>query len=242
MVIPLRDEAQCVSPVLSEVHRVLRKFQFEVVCVDDASSDGTLAQLMRAKKRFGRTLRIFSHSEPAGQSAALHTAVDAARAPWIVTMDGDGQNDPADIPRLVRIRDEARCEPLVDLIVCGVRCVRADSFTRRAASRLANVVRSRVLNDGIRDTGCGLKLFSKDSFLRLPYFDHMHRFLPALMQRQGGTMICIDVNHRPRLAGESKYGISDRLWPGILDLLGVMWLRRRASFPSVEEMGIPCKS
>jgi len=161
--------------------------------------------------------------------------VKAARGIWIATLDGDGQNDPADIPALWRIAQEAPPSP--PLLIAGHRAHRQDSWTKRRASRIANGVRRRLLRDDTPDTGCGLKLFRRDLFLDLPYFDHMHRFLPALVLRAGGVVRSVPVNHRPRQRGASKYGVFDRLGVGITDLFGVMWLRRRSSRPVLIEAG-----
>ena len=156
----------------------------------------------------------------------------AARAEWIATLDGDGQNDPADIPKLLRVRDGSGNAALVS----GYRKKRQDSAAKRLASRIANGVRSRLLGDATPDTGCGLKLIRRATYLELPFFDHMHRFLPALVQRSGGTTLMVEVNHRPRTRGRSNYGVLDRLWVGIVDLVGVLWLKRRAARPEAREV------
>jgi dolichol-phosphate mannosyltransferase len=162
----------------------------------------------------------------------------AARGRLVATLDGDGQNDPADIPALlVRWRaeggDAADAGPM---LLAGWRAARSDDWLRRLSSRVANGVRSRALGDGTPDTGCGLKLFARESFLALPYFDHMHRFLPALVRRHGGRVISVPVRHRPRRRGQSHYGVWNRLWVGIVDLGGVMWLRRRTRLTAVDEV------
>jgi dolichol-phosphate mannosyltransferase len=170
-------------------------------------------------------LRVLRHSFRSGQSAAVASGVRAARAPWVATLDGDGQNDPADIPKLIAARES----PLgrgVQLIM-GNRTTRKDTPFRRLQSRVANGVRGALLGDGTPDTGCGIKLFSREVFLDLPRFDHMHRFLPALFQRHGARVVSVPVNHRARMRGTSKYGMLNRLWVGIVDIAGVMWLRRR---------------
>ncbi len=164
---------------------------------------------------------------------AILTGIKAARAGWIATLDADGQNDPADIPRLWDIARSAPASP--PLMVAGQRRKRRDTWSKRAASRAANAVRRRLLGDGTPDTGCGLKLFQRDFFLELPRFDHMHRFLPALAMRQGGKVVSVPVNHRARERGQSNYGFFDRLWVGIADLIGVMWLMRRAKSPILLE-------
>src|SRR6185295_15201238 len=179
-------------------------------------------------RRFPR-LRVLVHAASCGQSTALLTGVRAARGEWIATLDGDGQNDPADIPKLLA----ARANGLA--MIAGYRKSRRDTWIKRISSRIANGVRSRMLGDATPDTGCGLKLFRRATFLELPYFDHMHRFLPALVQRHGGRTVSVEVNHRPRSRGVSNYGTLDRLWVGIVDLFGVMWLKRRAKKPVVSE-------
>jgi dolichol-phosphate mannosyltransferase len=186
---------------------------------------------MRPRPRFAACNR---RPRGCGQSAAIRSGVKAARGAWIATLDGDGQNDPADIPALWRIAQDSPATPR--LLIAGHRSRRQDSPSKRRASRIANAVRRRLLHDDTPDTGCGLKLFRRDLFLDLPYFDHMHRFLPALVLREGGVVRSVPVNHRPRERGVSKYGVFDRLAVGITDLIGVMWLRRRASRPvPVEE-------
>ena len=164
---------------------------------------------------------------------AIVTGVKAARADWIATLDADGQNDPADIQALWEIARGAPAAP--PLMVAGQRQKRRDTWSKRWASRAANAIRRALLGDGTPDTGCGLKLFRRDFFLELPRFDHMHRFLPALALRQGGKIVSVPVNHRPRERGRSNYGVLDRLWVGIVDLLGVMWLMRRAKNPVIAE-------
>ena len=226
LVIPIHNEADNLIPLVGEIGSALdAKLDYELICVDDGSDDGTSDRLGRLAADFPR-LRSVQHPRQLGQSAALVTGVLAARADWVVTLDGDGQNDPADIPALlVLIRDPSSSPRL--LLVIGNRERRHDSLTRRITSRLANAVRSRLLGDATPDTGCGLKLFSRDAFLSLPRFDHMHRFLPALFLRNGWEVASVKVNHRPRRHGSSHYGTLDRLWVGIVDLVGVQWLQHR---------------
>jgi dolichol-phosphate mannosyltransferase len=172
------------------------------------------------------------HRRSCGQSAAIVTGVRAARGGWIATLDGDGQNDPADIPALLRhAMDDVGKGPL---LVAGHRVRRKDSWTKRLSSRFANRIRAALLHDATPDTGCGLKLFRRDTFLELPHFDHMHRYLPALFIRAGGRVVSVPVNHRPRIRGQSNYGTLDRLWVGIFDLVGVFWLQRRWQRPELE--------
>jgi dolichol-phosphate mannosyltransferase len=229
VVVPARDEADNLAPLLADIRAALDgRVDYEIVFVDDGSEDATPAKLREASRAFPR-LRSVRHRAPCGQSAAIWTGVRLARAPWIVTLDGDGQNDPADIPALLAAH-EARASD-VNLLVNGRREARRDSWVKRVSSRIANGVRSRVLGDGTPDTGCGLKLFSREAFLALPYFDHMHRFLPALMRRNGGEVVSVPVRHRERRHGRSHYGVHNRLWTGIVDMLGVLWLRRRGRLP-----------
>lgn len=235
VVIPARDEADNIGPLLADVRAALDgRVDYEVVVVDDGSVDATSARLREAVLAFPR-LRSVRHRAPSGQSASLWTGVRLARAPWIVTLDGDGQNDPADIPALLDARAARRSDRL--LLVNGYRQSRHDGWVKRASSRIANAVRRRVLGDGTPDTGCGLKLFSREAFLALPYFDHMHRFVPALVRRSGGEILSVPVRHRERVHGRSHYGVGNRLWTGIVDMLGVLWLQRRATNPELAKAG-----
>jgi glycosyltransferase involved in cell wall biosynthesis len=233
VIVPVRNEADNIAPLLAEIAAAIEgRWPFEVVYVDDGSSDGTPAMLARLKA--GRPwLRWLHHRQSCGQSAAVHSGVAHARGAMIVTLDGDGQNDPAFIPALLRALAEG--SPRVGLIA-GQRVKRKASVFKKLQSRIANTVRGAVLRDGTRDTGCGLKAFRRDLFLRLPYFDGLHRFLPALVRREGYDIGYVDVVDRPRRAGKSNYGMWDRLWIGILDLAGVWWLiRRRKRVPEVVE-------
>lgn len=230
VVVPVKDEVQNAGPLLREILAALRgRVAFEVVFVDDASSDGTFEALMGLRGE-APELRIVRHSENCGQSAGVRTGVTHARGGLVVTLDGDGQNDPADIPALLAAYRAADA-PANLRMVAGERRTREDNVSKRIASRVGNGVRRWALQDGCDDTGCGLKLFARDAFLRLPHFTHMHRFLPALMQREGYAVRFVKVNHRPRAAGRSKYGVLDRLAVSLTDILGVMWLQRRGRIP-----------
>jgi len=234
IVVPVRNEAENILPLLAEIHAALEnRGEFEVVYVDDGSSDATPQRLAEAMQRYPR-LRVLAHRASCGQSSALMTGMRAARAEWVATLDGDGQNDPADIPKLLAARDGTTRADL--RLISGFRKKRQDSWLKRVASRVANAVRSRLLGDATPDTGCGLKLVARAAYLDLPFFDHMHRFLPALVQRNGGATLSVEVNHRPRTLGASNYGLFDRLWVGIVDLCGVMWLKRRARHPEASEV------
>jgi len=235
VVIPVRNEADNILPLLAEIHAALDgRAEYEIVYVDDGSTDATPARLAEAMAKYPR-LRVLAHAQSCGQSTALVTGFRAARGEWIATLDGDGQNDPADIPKLIAARDGAAANLQ---LVAGYRKKRQDTWLKRLSSRIANGVRSRLLGDATPDTGCGLKLIQRAAVLELPYFDHMHRFLPALVQRNGGATVSVEVNHRPRTRGTSNYGMFDRLWVGIVDLFGVMWLQRRAKRPAVTEITV----
>jgi dolichol-phosphate mannosyltransferase len=233
VVVPAFNEEENVVALAEEIAAALRgRVPFEMVFVDDHSRDGTLAALRAARARLPE-LRVLHHAERSGQSTAVRNGVKAARAPWIATLDGDGQNDPADIPKLLAARDAA--QPAVKCLA-GWRTTRRDDAIKRLSSKVANAVRSRILRDATPDTGCGLKLFERAAFLELPYFDHMHRFLPALFQRDGWQVVSVPVNHRARVRGVSKYGTWNRLWVGIVDLRGVGWLIRRGKRTAVQEL------
>lgn len=234
VVVPVHNEADNISSLISEIEQALNgNYDFEIIYVDDASTDETADKLIEIAATSPR-LRIIHHSKCCGQSAAISTGIRAAVAPVIATLDGDGQNDPANIPTLMNVLADTD-EP-DRLLVAGLRAKRKDTWVKRMSSRIANRVRARLLKDDTADTGCGLKVFTRKAFLDMPRFDHMHRFLPALMIRLGGRVLSVPVNHRPRERGTSKYGTFDRLRVGIVDLFGVMWLQRRASLPEAREI------
>ena len=229
VVIPVRNEAGNLAPLVAEIDAALAGLvHYEIVVVDDGSDDATAAETA-ALQPDRPHLHLVRHEASCGQSAAIRSGIKTARGLWIATLDGDGQNDPADIPKLWRLARDAPAEP--PLLIAGHRARRRDRWSKRQASRIANAVRRRLLRDDTPDTGCGLKLFPRALFLDLPSFDHMHRFLPALVLRAGGAVRSVPVNHRPRQRGVSKYGIFDRLLVGITDLAGLMWLIRRSSRP-----------
>jgi dolichol-phosphate mannosyltransferase len=233
IVIPVFNEVECINPLLDEIGVCfVAESGYEIIIVDDGSIDGTAAVLQAARQSHPG-IRILHHRECYGQSAAIASGVKAAGTQWIATLDGDGQNDPADILKLYRVMDESTDDVHM---VAGYRRQRVDGWLKRMTSRIANSVRAAVLHDDSPDSACGLKVFARTTFLGLPQFDHMHRFLPALVQRQGGKVLNVDVNNRRRLRGQSKYGIHNRLWVGIVDTLGVRWLQQRGKQPVVSEI------
>ncbi len=233
VVVPVFNERDNVAALVNEILDALRPvLAFEIVYVDDGSSDDTAAQLALLKQQIPE-LRVLRHAVQSGQSTAIRTGVRAARGDWVATLDGDGQNDPADIPKLLRARGAAGAQVK---LFAGWRVERRDTASKRWASRWANAIRARLLHDDTPDTGCGIKLFERAAFLELPSFDHMHRYLPALMQRAGWQTLSIPVNHRSRSSGVSKYNNLQRAWVGLSDLRGVAWLIRRSTLPHAEEL------
>lgn len=236
IVVPMKNEAGNVAPLVAEIEAACAGLAFELICVDDGSTDATPAALAAA--RAGRPwFRVLHHGRSGGQSAAVRSGVLAARGDIVATLDGDGQNDPAFIPILLAALDEAG--PGAGLAQ-GQRRGRQDGPFKMLQSRIANGVRGGILKDATRDTGCGLKVFRRAVYLRLPYFDALHRFMPALVAREGFAVVHRDVVDRPRLTGVSNYGLFDRLWVGLLDLAGVWWLiRRKRADPAPEEIPAP---
>jgi glycosyltransferase involved in cell wall biosynthesis len=232
VVVPVKDEAGNVGPLAREIAAALKAEAHEIIFVDDGSTDATAAELQALKAEIP-ALRVLRHARNLGQSRSIRSGVMAARGGIVVTLDGDGQNDPADTPQLLAmLRTDSGLA-----MVSGVRVKRQDKASRRLASRLGNGLRNALLGDGASDTGCGLKAFHRDAFLGLPYFDHMHRFLIALTQREGGRVAYVPVNHRPRLKGASKYTNFGRLLVSVQDLLGVRWLQRRhRGVATIEEL------
>lgn len=235
VVVPVHNEAENIISLITEIDAAMQQANnYEIIYIDDGSTDDTSSVLQEARQQFNR-LRVIRHRHACGQSTAIYTGVKAAQYPCIATLDGDGQNDPADIPRLYDVLIQKQQQTANLAMVAGWRNKRHDSAWRLFSSKVANAVRSTLLGDKTPDTGCGLKVFFRDKFLELPYFDHMHRFLPALILRAGGQVISEHVNHRARTSGNSKYGTLDRLWAGVIDLLGVIWLIKRAKIAEVEE-------
>lgn len=227
IVVPVFDEEGAAPALAREIAQAFEGRKFEIVFVDDASRDGTRAALSALRQEIPQ-LRLLAHRANAGQSRAIRTGILGAKAPVVVTLDGDGQNDPADGPRLV---DALLAGPSDLALVGGERVKRQDSRAKKVASRIGNGVRKRLLKDTANDTGCGLKAFRRDAFLKLPYFDHIHRYLPALMAREGYSCAFLPVRHRHRTTGRSKYTNLGRLWVSLSDLFGVMWLQSRARNP-----------
>ncbi len=237
VVVPVNNEADNIAPLTRKICAALEgSHDYEIILVDDGSTDETRTILSKLQRELPR-LRTIRHHECYGQSTALLTGVKKAKNPIIATLDGDGQNDPNDIEKLLEIYNKAATKS-DRIIVTGFRRHRCDTAWRRFSSRLANTLRSRLLGDETPDTGCGLKVFSRDLFLSLPYFDHMHRFLPALVKRAGGVVKSVEVNHYQREHGNSHYGTLDRLTAGIADLIGVMWLMKRSKIPKIEEVDL----
>jgi glycosyltransferase involved in cell wall biosynthesis len=233
VVVPVFDEEGAAPLLAREISAAFAGRRFEMLFVDDRSRDGTRAALTALKHELPQ-LRVLSHAANSGQSRSLRTGILAARGEVILTLDGDGQNDPADGPKLV---DALLAGPPELVLVGGERVKRQDSRAKKVASKFGNGVRKRLLNDTANDTGCGLKAFRREAFLRLPYFDHIHRYLPALMLREGYQVDFRPVNHRHRQTGQSKYTNLGRLWASLSDLLGVMWLQSRSRLPGrVEEL------
>jgi glycosyltransferase involved in cell wall biosynthesis len=227
VVVPVFDEEGAAPALAREIAAAFKGRSYEMVFVDDASRDGTRAALKALAAEIPQ-LRVLAHRKNSGQSRAVRSGILGARGSIIVTLDGDGQNDPADAPGLV---DVLQAGPPDLALVGGERVKRQDSYAKKIASRVGNGVRRRLLNDTATDTGCGLKAFRREAFLRLPYFDHIHRYLPALMRREGYQIAFRPVNHRHRQTGASKYTNLGRLWASLSDLFGVIWLQSRARNP-----------
>jgi glycosyltransferase involved in cell wall biosynthesis len=234
IVVPVRNEADNIAPLIAEIAAALgARWQYEIIYVNDGSTDTTTERLLTAMKE-RRNLRQLRHAVSTGQSAAVRSGVRAARGAIVATLDGDGQNNPVFLPALLSAIEEGGERTG---LAAGQRVGRKDTGFKKIQSRIANTVRSAILRDGTRDTGCGLKAFRREVFLALPYFDGLHRFLPALVRREGYGIVYVDVIDRPRHSGVSNYGFFDRLWIGIMDLAGVWWLiRRKKPTPEVTEV------
>ena len=227
VVIPVFNEEESIGLLINEIEQSLQDINYELLIVDDYSNDNTLSVLGQFKSNNNR-IRIIKHDKNYGQSFAIRSGIKSAKSTWIATIDGDGQNDPKDIPRLYSVLiSESDSEQ--NVLIAGYRIKRKDTWLKKLSSKYANKLRSRILKDHVPDTGCGLKLFSREFFLDLPSFNHMHRYLPALFISRGGKILSIEVNHRPRVKGSSKYGFNNRFWVGIKDILGVRWLQKRSA-------------
>jgi dolichol-phosphate mannosyltransferase len=233
VVVPVHNEAPNLLPLITGISTALDGIDHEIVYVDDGSSDATPGILADTARNLPNFVHI-RHRQSCGQSAAVITGVRAARGIYIATLDGDGQNDPGDIPAMLEAAMAAEFVGPKPVLIAGHRTTRKDSEAKRWGSRIANSVRGRLLKDGTPDTGCGLKLFRREAFLQIPHFDHLHRFLPALFIRSGGHVISVPVRHHPRTHGASHYGTWDRLKVGIVDLFGVAWLQRRWNQPQID--------
>ena len=231
IIVPVHNEAENIHALVYEIHHSISSWStFELIIVNDCSSDNTLMVLQNLRQKW-TCLRVLSHSTNKGQSTAICSGIQSAKYPTIVTLDGDGQNNPADIIKLYH--NYIKYNPACTMVV-GYRKKRNDTFLRRFSSRIANDIRGKLLGDHCPDTGCGLKLFPRQLFLSFPQFNHYHRFFPALAKRAGATIINVEVDHRPRTRGQSHYGVFNRLGVGMIDLLGVMWLIRRPCQPEIE--------
>jgi dolichol-phosphate mannosyltransferase len=233
VVVPVHNEAPNIPPLIAAISAALSGIEHEIIYVDDGSSDNSPAVLAEIAARLPSLVRV-RHARSCGQSAAVITGVKTARGKYIATLDGDGQNDPADIPAMLEAALAAEAAGADPVLIAGHRVSRQDSDAKRWGSKIANAVRGRLLQDGTPDTGCGLKLFRRQAFLELPHFDHIHRFLPALFIRAGGKVVSVPVRHHARAHGASHYGTWDRLKVGIVDLFGVAWLQRRWKRPELE--------
>ncbi|OIN01885.1 dolichol-phosphate mannosyltransferase [Idiomarina sp. MD25a] len=231
VILPAKDEADNIGVLLTEIDSALKDSHYEVVLVDDGSSDATADKALAAAQTMQGQVSVIQHQASCGQSTALYTAAQHARGDFIVVLDADGQNDPADIPSLKQVANELQSH---HFCVIGHRQQRKDTAWKRFQSRVANRFRQAVLKDDTPDTGCGLKILPRHTYLQLPYFHHMHRFVPALVKRMGGEVRSVPVNHRARLQGVSKYNAWNRAWAGLLDILGVLWLIYRSRKPQIK--------
>jgi len=232
IVIPAKNEEENIKPLVDEIKAALGDhYSYEIIYVDDGSTDNTYKNVLRLSATDVNQIRVIKHKYSVGQSTAIRTGVANAKGELIVTLDADGQNAPEDIPTLLT---QAFLFPIgSDFCIAGHRKSRKDTHWKRIQSKIANAVRRFILGDNTPDTGCGLKVFPKSTFISLPYFDHMHRFLPALISRQGGIVKVIEVKHRDRQYGKSKYNMLGRLGVGIVDMIGVLWLQRRCRLNAV---------
>lgn len=234
IVLPAQDEAGSIGALLLGIDRAMAGTAHEILVIDDGSTDATLLVLREMLGRLPQ-LRVICHARPCGQSAAIRSGVLAARGKIIATLDADGQNPPENLPRLIAPLLEGPSRDDLGLVQ-GQRIERKDSFSKRVSSKIGNAVRNAMLRDGVRDSGCGLKAFPRAVYLSLPYFDHIHRFMPAMVLREGWRVETVPVSHAPRLSGRSKYGNLRRALAGVVDLCGVAWLIRRRSLAKTAEI------
>ena len=235
IVIPAKNEAENIRPLITEIQTAMAaRDDYELIYVDDGSTDDTWNELLTLSESNPHLLLV-RHQQSVGQSIAILSGAWQARGKWLVVLDADGQNDPADIPGMLEAVQGANQRDPAVWGVIGHRVNRRDDWVKRLSSKVANGFRDFMLRDGIPDTGCGLKAVLRERYLRLPSFNHMHRYIPTLIQAQGGSMLVHPVNHRPRQAGVSNYGVWNRLWVGLVDVLGVWWLKRRAKVVHIQE-------
>ena len=235
IVIPAKNEAENIRPLITEIQSAMAgRDDYELIYVDDGSTDSTWSELQELSEG-NPHLMLLRHQQSVGQSLAILSGAWLARGKWLVVLDADGQNDPADIPGMLEAVQGANQRDPAVWGVIGHRVNRRDDWVKRLSSKVANGFRDFMLRDGIPDTGCGLKAVLRERYLRLPSFNHMHRYIPTLIQAQGGSMLVHPVNHRPRQAGVSNYGVWNRLWVGLVDVLGVWWLKRRAKVVHIQE-------
>jgi glycosyltransferase involved in cell wall biosynthesis len=233
VVVPAKNEADNIHKLVTEICLAFEgRDDFEIIYVDDGSNDATAVNVVKAAYAFPNKVKLIQHEQSVGQSTAIYSGVKAAKGRLIVTLDADGQNNPTDIAKLLMFA--IRYSISSDFCIAGYRKARKDTAWKRFQSKVANKVRSTLLKDDTPDTGCGLKVFPKATFLKLPYFDHMHRYLPALIKRVGGSIDIVEVSHRDREHGQSKYGMWGRLFAGLVDMLGVMWLQKRSHIPQIK--------
>ncbi|GLS84295.1 glycosyltransferase family 2 protein [Paraferrimonas haliotis] len=237
IVIPAKNESGNIKPLIDEIRSACDDgIDYELIYVDDGSTDSTFDELKAIRDDGMANLRVIQHQQSTGQSTAIISGARIARGQWLVVLDADGQNDPADIPGMLASVQNAHEQNPQVVGVIGHRVNRRDDIVKRVSSKVANGFRDMMLRDGIPDTGCGLKAVIRERYMALPYFNHMHRYIPTLIQSQGFEMMVHPVNHRPRMAGTSNYGVWNRLWVGLVDVLGVVWLKRRAKVIKVKQI------
>lgn len=231
VVIPAKNEQGNIGKLIKEIHSSLQGYpQFEIVITDDGSHDHTAQEAINSAAECGCPLQVIRHAQSCGQSTAVLTAIKHAKGEWIITTDADGQNDPSDMPKML---EAASHQTNPHFCIAGFRAQRQDTAWIRFQSKIANTIRHALLGDGVPDSGCGLKIIPKSTYLQLPYFDHMHRFLPALIKNIGGDIVIHQVRHRDREIGTSNYNAWNRAWVGIIDILGVIWLQKRTQRPTI---------